>query len=122
MRSSILTYKEDKKKNTSCDFVNQSAKYYNSTGWHILRNYHIKQHPLCEECLKLGITRQAEEVHHITPFLLGITDADRWHLLLDGENLMSLCKEHHDAKHRNKNRKWGHGEMFSDLTHNTARI
>ena len=77
-----------------------SAKYYNSKAWHILRNLYIREHPLCELCLKEGKTTPAEEVHHINAFLNGWNDEAKWQLLLDKGNLMSLCKPHHKEVHK----------------------
>lgn len=77
-----------------------SAPFYNSMGWHTLRNAYISTHPLCERCLMNGISRQAEEVHHKRPFLSGQTEDERWQLLLNPNNLMSLCTECHDDLHR----------------------
>lgn len=84
---------------------NQSAEYYNSVGWKTLRNAYIAQHPLCERCLLKGISRQAEQVHHVQEFLTGKTEEERWSLLLNPNNLMSLCKDchyeiHHPSAHR----------------------
>ena len=80
-----------------------SAKYYNSIQWKRLRNYYIRRHPLCEECLSKGIVKPAEECHHKRPFLLGVTEEDRWTLLTDEDNLRALCKECHDEAHRRLN-------------------
>ena len=77
-----------------------SALFYNSKGWHILRNAYYQAHPLCEMCLSNGITRQAEHVHHIKPFLNGKTDKERWELLLNPNNLMSLCVDCHHKIHK----------------------
>ena len=77
-----------------------SAKYYNSIQWKRLRNYYIRRHPLCEECLSKGIVKPAEEVHHKLIILGGITEEERWERLTNEDNLMSLCKECHDKIHR----------------------
>jgi len=78
---------------------NQSAKYYNSKGWHLLRNSYIRSHPLCEVCLSKGITKPAEHVHHKIEFLNGNTNEERWSLLLNEGNLMSVCSECHRQLH-----------------------
>lgn len=78
---------------------NQSAKYYNSKQWKSLRLNYYRLHPLCEECLAKGITKPAEHIHHKIEFLTGITDEQRWQLLLDPDNLQSLCLECHYKKH-----------------------
>ena len=78
------------------------ANYYNSIQWTNLRRSYIKEHPLCDECLKQGIVKAAEHVHHIIPFMRGSTDEERWTLLTDVNNLQSLCIDCHHAKHRHK--------------------
>jgi 5-methylcytosine-specific restriction protein A len=77
-----------------------SAKYYNSCLWKHLRNSWIRDHPVCEVCYRNGIIKQADEVHHINPYQRGLTDEDKWTLLLDEDNLISLCKQCHDDVHR----------------------
>ena len=89
-------------KQTPYKHTNQSAKYYNSKYWMNLRNSYIVNHPLCEECLKEDIITPAEHVHHIKEFLKGVDDGERWSLLLDENNLMSVCvKCHHKLHHSN---------------------
>lgn len=81
----------------------KSAMYYNSKGWHTLRNAYYQSHPLCEMCLQNGISKQAEHVHHIREFLRGRTEEERWSLLLNPNNLMSLCVEcHHKIHNKSK--------------------
>lgn len=61
--------------------------------WDKVRALKIKQNPLCEECLKHGIVSPAEIVHHIKP-------VDEYpELLLDMENLVSLCRQCHGKMH-----------------------
>ena len=93
----IPRLKDIKKKQSN---PKQSAKYYNSKVWKKLRNLYIREHPLCEMCLKEGKTTPAEEIHHIVPFLTGLTAQQRWALLTDKNNLMSLCLEHHKEIHK----------------------
>lgn len=81
---------------------NRSEIFYGSKLWHILRNDFIKEHPLCEECYKKGIIKQAEHVHHVIPFLNGQSEAEQWDLFSDENNLMSLCLDCHHEKHKNK--------------------
>lgn len=78
---------------------NVSAQYYNTSAWRNLRNYYIKRHPLCEECMKNGKVKAAEEVHHIKEFLRGKTDEERYLLLTDETNLMSVCRKCHMKIH-----------------------
>ena len=60
---------------------------------------YIKEHPLCEDCLKKGITKVAEEVHHITPILTAKDPIDMIALATDTNNMIALCKECHKKRH-----------------------
>lgn len=74
-------------------------KAYNSQEWRKLRNEYIKNNPLCAECLRQGKVTPAVDVHHHkSPFKTGEIN---WTLLLDYNNLESLCKKCH-AEHHNK--------------------
>lgn len=84
------------------DRENQSTKYYNSKQWKQLRNMYIRHHPLCEMCLNRDISRPAQHVHHKKEFLKGSTDEERWKLLLDYDNLQSLCLDCHHKVHHNR--------------------
>lgn len=76
---------------------------YQNTQWRKMRDCYIKEHPLCDECLKKGKITPAEDVHHIrSPFKKGEIN---WALLLDEDNLMSLCKNCHAEIH---NKQLGH--------------
>ena len=72
-------------------------KAYQSKEWRALRDNWMKMHPLCEECLLEGKITPAEDVHHVrTPFKGGVIN---YQLLLDKNNLTSLCKKHHAEIH-----------------------
>lgn len=32
--------------------------------WKKIRDAHLREHPLCEHCMRLGIIKQADMVHH----------------------------------------------------------
>lgn len=59
--------------------------------WKRIRDRKIKENPLCEECLKSGIVKAAEEVHHILPLADGGTS--------ERSNLISLCRSCHIKAH-----------------------
>lgn len=99
MRKSIMpTLKRlEKKKPIPYKHDNRYAKLYNSIEWINLRSYYYRTHPLCENCLSQGKVTPADEVHH-KQFLS--TDINReWDLLLDENNLMSLCQDCHHRIH-----------------------
>lgn len=77
------------------------SKLYNTTQWSSLRDYYLHLHPLCENCMKNNKVSPATEVHH-KQFLS--TDPQReWELLLDENNLMSLCTSCHHRFHNYAN-------------------
>ena len=81
-------------------YLNKSAEYYASKAWRDLRDWYIQRHPLCERCFEQGKITPAEHVHHKTPFLTGITKSDKFALLTDPDNLMSVCAPCHKMIHR----------------------
>lgn len=95
----INTPKKTKKStyhsNTDMRKLRQDA--YNQTSWKKVRKTYLLQHPLCEECLKKGKVTPATSVHHIkSPFKGGETNQ---FLLLDYNNLESVCHECHSEIH-----------------------
>lgn len=89
-----------KKKEIQYKHENKSAKFYNSIYWQKLRHAYIVENPLCECCLKQDKITPANHVHHIKPFLSGVDDNDRWNLLLNIDNLMSVCVKCHNELHK----------------------
>lgn len=76
-----------------------NSKFYNTKQWINLRNYYIKRHPLCECCLSHGYVSPACEVHHKRRVLSGKNEEERYELLTNESNLISLCYMCHDAIH-----------------------
>ena len=68
-------------------------KAYQNRHWRKLRDTYLKEHPICEECLKHGKVTPAEDVHHIkSPFRGGEIN---YNMLLDYHTLESVCKDCH---------------------------
>ncbi len=67
------------------------SKVYNSTRWRRLRAEYIKHHPLCIECNRNNIIKEAEVVDHIKEIADG---GSIWNV----NNLQSLCDKHHRIK------------------------
>lgn len=83
------------RKETDMRKLRQQA-YQNST-WRKERDLYLKEHPICEECLKKGKVTPAQDIHHIkSPFKGGEVN---YTLLLDWNNLMALCKDCHGNIH-----------------------
>ena len=72
--------------------------FYSSIQWQHTRDYIFRRDKgLCQDCLDKGRITPAEEVHHIIPITPeNITDPS---VTLNEENLISLCKECHKARH-----------------------
>lgn len=66
--------------------------------WRKIRKLFITAHPLCEECLRLGKVKAADEVHHIVPLREGGTHSF--------SNLMSLCKSCHSKITATESGRW----------------
>jgi 5-methylcytosine-specific restriction protein A len=84
--------------------------FYNSRTWRKVRAEHLRREPLCQECLKKGITRLAQMVDHILP--INREDAfdtrnEKWGEPYDHNNLQSLCHKCHAIK-TNQDKKYYH--------------
>lgn len=76
--------------------------FYSSRAWRRRRAQHLREEPLCRECIKLGIIVAASEVDHIVPIERG----GAW---FADENLQSLCKPCHSSKSATEGSRWGRG-------------
>lgn len=83
------------RKETDMRKLRQTA--YQLPAWRKMRETYMHEHPLCEECLKVGKVTAAEDVHHKTsPFRNGEVN---YGLLLNYNNLMSVCRKCHGEIH-----------------------
>lgn len=93
--------KPEKKKrysdNKDTDMRKLRKQAYQNTTWRKLRDTYMKEHPICADCLAKGKITPAEDIHHAkSPFRNGEVN---WGLLLDPDNLVSLCKQCHAERH-----------------------
>lgn len=78
-------------------------KAYNDSRWRKVRQTYLQAHPLCEECLRegkvyAGTLDDPLQVHHKkSPFQ---NEAVNYDLLLDDNNLETICSRHHALKHQ----------------------
>lgn len=83
-------YKEQNKKSherkSSADVDQASKKFYGSQKWRDLRNWYIRQFPICVEC-----GADAQMVDHIVPIKQGGPRFSQ-------ENLQSMCNSCHAQK------------------------
>jgi 5-methylcytosine-specific restriction enzyme A len=69
----------------------QYRQWYRSQAWRKLRLDQLTKHPWCAFCLHAGRSTKATQVDHRIPHR---GDPFRF---FDPNNLVSLCKPHHDA-------------------------
>ena len=84
------------------EFNNDIQKLYNSKMWKRLRLWYLKNHPLCEECLKIDMLTPAAEVHHKKEISSGKDIDEMLEILLDEKILESVCIFHHHLIHNQK--------------------
>lgn len=71
-----------------------------STAWRKLRKSILRETPLCTDCLEKDMNTSATDVHHIRPVEAGVGDAEMESLCFDRTNLVALCHECHNERHR----------------------
>lgn len=94
--------KIQKKQTDKTDNQKERAKFYGSVKWVKLRQTKLMNEPLCQRCMEFERITFASQVHHLTPFLQGKDDAEKWALFLDYNQLQSLCAKCHGEIHGNK--------------------
>ena len=93
-----------------------AERFYKSQAWKNIRDVAMKRDAyLCVDCLKSGRYTPAEEVHHIIPLTPdNIEDTD---ITLNLDNLVSVCRECHKARHGARQ----HRYSVDELGHVTLR-
>lgn len=71
----------------------------NSWKWQQLRRKKFLANPVCEDCAAKGRVTPTEEVHHNRPVESGRDETEMRQLAYDYNNLVSLCKACHAARH-----------------------
>lgn len=78
-----------------------ARKFYKTQAWKKCRAFiWSRDRGLCVDCMRRGLVTPAEEVHHIQPLTPdNINDPA---VSLNPENLVSLCRECHKARHKDE--------------------
>ena len=79
---------------------NDSANFYSDRRWKKLRDYVMRESPLCVNCLKQGISTPATECHHDIPWNWFDEVQDKWKALLNIDILVPLCSKCHHEIHK----------------------
>ena len=90
--------------------------FYRSQAWRDVRDYCMHRDSfMCQDCLAEGRYTPAEEVHHIIE--LTPENIHSPSVSLNPDNLVSLCRECHRARHTQKEKRFsvdelGHVKIF----------
>lgn len=90
------------------------VRLMNSAEWRRLRARKLQEQPLCEECLRHGVVRSADCIHHIREVESGRTEQECTRLAFAMTNLMSLCYRCHRAIHTGSRTKDAHAKREED--------
>lgn len=111
-------------KQTDMDYTSKDTKtkaqYYGQTAWKKLRQRKLQDQPLCELCLARGIVKTATDCHHAIKFFDQFTPDLRQTLLLDYDNLVSLCEDCHNKIHTKPDMVWPEQRRYLDNIKNNV--
>lgn len=82
-----------------------ARKFYSSKAWQSCRNEYAKRRGyLCEDCLRRGIYKPGEIVHHVIE--LDPINIERPEVALNFDNLELLCRDCHARRHEQSGGRW----------------
>ena len=80
----------------------QRQSMYSKAEYRKLRDWYYQCHPICEDCEKLGLITESRDIHHVlSPYEPNISPAESYRRLMSENNLVSLCRYHHNLRHGN---------------------
>ena len=80
----------------------QRQSMYSKSEYRKLRDWYYQCHPICADCAKLGLATPSADIHHVmSPYDPNISPAESYRRLMDENNLVSLCRYHHNLRHGN---------------------
>ena len=79
-------------------------QFYNSKGWKVLRQQKLHEQPLCEVCQQRGLVTPGSQVHHAIRFFEQYDENMKWMLLLDYDNLVTVCDKCHQHIHKQRDK------------------
>lgn len=68
--------------------------------WKKLSKKILSERPKCELCAIRGLDNKSQELHHCIKFDQQLEEGLGDLLLLDEDNLVAVCKNHHNAIHK----------------------
>ena len=88
-----------KKKREVIDNVAKRREVYDSSLWRRIRKAKLREDPLCEVCSLENKITLGEDIHHLRSFLKAETIEERDQLAFDSNNLLTVCRKHHNEIH-----------------------
>ena len=80
----------------------QRQSMYSKAEYRKLRDWYYQCHPICEDCQRIGLLTEAKDIHQVlSPYDQNISPAESYRRLMDENNLVSLCRYHHNLRHGN---------------------
>ena len=80
----------------------QRQSMYSKAEYRKLRDWYYQCHPICEDCQRIGLLTEAKDIHQlITTYNTNISPDESYRRLMDENNLVSLCRYHHNLRHGN---------------------
>ena len=80
----------------------QRQSMYSKAEYRKLRDWYYQCHPICEDCQRIGLLTPSKDIHHVmSPYDPNISPAESYRRLMDENNLVSLCRYHHNLRHGN---------------------
>jgi 5-methylcytosine-specific restriction endonuclease McrA len=86
-----------------------AERFYKSRKWQKVRQYvWTRDKGLCQNCLKNGLIKGGDTVHHIIE--INPENITNEEISLNPDNLVTLCRDCHAAMHR-KQKRWTVDEL-----------
>ena len=83
----------------------QRQSMYSKAEYRKLRDWYYKCHPICSDCQRIGLLTPSRDIHHVlSPYDPNISPAESYRRLMDENNLVALCRYHHNLRHGNCNK------------------
>ena len=87
--------------------------FYKTTKWRTCRDKYIRQHPLCEKCLEIGLVNPSRYVHH--KIFLTESNVHDASIAYGDDNLQALCYDCHEREHERKKKRRFRVDQFGKV-------
>lgn len=95
------------------------GRIYHDKEWHRARYKCLKRYPVCEACRRIGGTTPSSVADHMIPAV--VCEKYGYHVY-DQDNLVGMCKKHHDQVTREFDKPKRYMEFTADGIINASAI